>query len=126
LSRILAGQIRLDVQRIALADIINSAVESALPTAHAKGVRLEKILDPRGSMVSGDPGRLQQIVWNLLSNAVKFTPEGGRVQILLERVNSHVEISVSDTGIGIALDFLPRRARFDFCSELTVAGLARG
>jgi PAS domain S-box-containing protein len=107
LSRILAGQIRLDVQRIALSDVISSAVESALPSAHAKGVRLEKILDPRGSIVSGDPGRLQQVVWNLLSNAVKFTPQGGRVQVLLERVNSHIEISVTDTGIGIPLDFLP-------------------
>lgn len=107
LSRILAGQMRLDVQRIALSDVITSAVESALPAAHAKGVRIEKVLDPRGSIVSGDPGRLQQIVWNLLSNAIKFTPKGGRVQVLLERVNSHIEISVSDTGVGIPLDFLP-------------------
>jgi CheY-like chemotaxis protein len=107
LSRILAGQVRLDVQRIALADVIAAAVESALPTAHAKGVRLEKLLDPRGSVVGGDPARLQQIVWNLLSNSIKFTPKGGRVQVLLERVDSHIEISVVDTGIGIPLNFLP-------------------
>ncbi|HEX2829083.1 MAG TPA: PAS domain S-box protein [Burkholderiales bacterium] len=107
LSRILAGQVRLDVQRIALADVIAAAVESALPTAHAKSVRLEKLLDPRGSIVAGDPARLQQVVWNLLSNAVKFTPKGGRVQVLLERVDSHIEISVVDTGIGIPLQFLP-------------------
>jgi PAS domain S-box-containing protein len=107
LSRILAGQVRLDVQRIALVDIVRSAIESAEPTARTKGVRLESVLDPRGSMVSGDPGRLQQIVWNLLSNAIKFTPKGGKVQVLLERVNSHVEITVSDTGIGIPLSFLP-------------------
>ena len=107
LSRILAGQIRLDVQRLALVDVITAAVESAAPGAHAKGVRLEKILDPRGSLVSGDPARLQQIVWNLLSNAIKFTPRGGRVQVLLERVNSHIELSVSDTGIGIPIGFLP-------------------
>jgi signal transduction histidine kinase len=107
LSRILAGQVRLDVQRVALTDVISAAVESAEPGAHAKGVRLEKVFDSRGSIVSGDPARLQQVVWNLLSNAVKFTPKGGRVQVLLERVNSHVEVSVSDTGIGISLTFLP-------------------
>jgi PAS domain S-box-containing protein len=107
LSRILAGQIRLDVQRLALVDVITAAVESAAPGAHAKGVRLEKVLDPRGSLVSGDPARLQQVVWNLLSNAIKFTPRGGRVQVLLERVNSHIEMSVSDTGIGIPISFLP-------------------
>jgi PAS domain S-box-containing protein len=130
LSRILAGQIRLDVQRIALSDIIGSAVESALPSAHAKGVRLEKILDPRGSMVSGDPGRLQQVVWNLLSNAVKFTPQGGRVQVLLERVNSHIEISVTDTGIGIPLAFLPhvfeRFSQKDSTASRAYGGLGLG
>jgi PAS domain S-box-containing protein len=107
LSRILAGQVRLDVQRIALVDVVSAALESAQPTAAAKGVRLEKVLDPRGSMVSGDPGRLQQVVWNLVSNAIKFTPKGGRIQVLLQRINSHVEVSVSDTGIGIPAAFLP-------------------
>jgi PAS domain S-box-containing protein len=107
LSRILAGQVRLDAQRIALADVISAAVESAQPAAVAKGIRLEKILDARASTVSGDPARLQQVVWNLLSNAIKFTPKGGRVQVLLERVDSHLEVSVSDTGIGIPFTFLP-------------------
>jgi PAS domain S-box-containing protein len=107
LSRILAGRMRLDVQRVALVDVVRGAIESAMPAAQAKGVELESILDPRGGKVSGDPGRLQQVVWNLLSNAIKFTPKGGRVQVLLERVNSHIEISVADTGIGIPLSFLP-------------------
>jgi PAS domain S-box-containing protein len=107
LSRILAGQMRLDLQRVALTDVITGAVESAQPTADAKGVRLETIVDARRGVVSGDPGRLQQVVWNLLSNAIKFTPRGGKVQVLLERVNSHVELTVSDTGIGIPVDFLP-------------------
>ncbi|HSC24196.1 MAG TPA: PAS domain S-box protein [Casimicrobiaceae bacterium] len=107
LSRILAGQLRLDVQRVALADVIRAAIESAQPAADAKGVRLETILDARRGIVSGDAGRLQQIIWNLLSNAIKFTPKGGRVQVLLERVNSHIEVTVSDTGIGIPADFLP-------------------
>jgi PAS domain S-box-containing protein len=107
LSRILAGRVRLDVQRLELVDIVRGAIESSFPAAQAKGVRLESILDPRGGLVSGDPGRLQQVVWNLLNNAIKFTPKEGRVQVLLERVNSHIEISVADTGIGIPLSFLP-------------------
>src|SRR5690606_25285767 len=88
-------------------DVVRGAIESALPAAQGKGVRLESILDPGAAIVSGDPGRLQQVIWNLLSNAIKFTPRGGRVQVLLERVNSHVEISVSDTGIGIPASFMP-------------------
>ena len=130
LSRILAGQIRLDVQRLALVDVIAAAVESAAPGAHAKGVRLEKILDPRGSLVSGDPARLQQVVWNLLSNAIKFTPRGGRVQVLLERVNSHIELSVSDTGIGIPIAFLPhvfeRFTQKDSSASRSHSGLGLG
>jgi CheY-like chemotaxis protein/anti-sigma regulatory factor (Ser/Thr protein kinase) len=70
-------------------------------------VRIHKVLDSLAGSVSGDPARLQQIIWNLLTNAVKFTPKGGQVQVLLERVNSHVEISVIDTGQGIKPDFLP-------------------
>ena len=77
------------------------------PAAEAKGVRVETLLDPDAAPVSGDPERLQQVLWNLLSNAVKFTNRGGRVQVRLERVNSHVEVAVSDTGIGIAPEFLP-------------------
>jgi len=107
LSRILAGQVRLDVQRVALVDVIRNAIESAQPAADAKGVRLENILDARRCIVSGDAGRLQQIIWNLLTNAIKFTPKGGRVQVLLELVNSHIEVTVSDTGIGIPPEFLP-------------------
>jgi PAS domain S-box-containing protein len=107
LSRIMAGRIRLDVQRVMLSDVIRGAVESAQPTAQSKGVRLETILDPLAGSVSGDPARLQQVMWNLLSNAIKFTPKRGRVQVLLERVNSHLEVTVSDTGIGIPPDFLP-------------------
>ena len=107
LSRIMSGRIRLDVQQIAMVDLVRGAIESAEPTAQAKGVRLESILDPRGGTVSGDPARLQQIFWNLLSNAIKFTPKGGKVQVLLQRVNSHIEFSVSDTGIGIPASFLP-------------------
>jgi PAS domain S-box-containing protein len=107
LSRIMAGRIRLDVQRLTLSDVVQAALESIEPAALAKGIRVEKILDPFTGSISGDPARLQQVVWNLLSNAVKFTGKGGRIQIVVERVDSHVELSVSDTGIGIAPEFLP-------------------
>ena len=106
-SRIVSGKIRLDVQPVELPLIVDNAVATVQPAADAKGVRLQTIIDPRVGPVSGDPDRLQQVVWNLLSNAVKFTPKGGRVQVRLERVNSHIEIVVSDTGVGIRPDFLP-------------------
>jgi signal transduction histidine kinase len=70
-----------------------------------KGVRLITVLDPNAGPVAGDAGRLQQVVWNLLTNAIKFTPRGGRVQVVLERVNSHLELNVTDTGDGIEPDF---------------------
>jgi signal transduction histidine kinase/ActR/RegA family two-component response regulator len=106
-SRIVSGKIRLDVQPVELPLIVDNAVATIQPAADAKGVRIQTLVDPRVGNVSGDPGRLQQVVWNLVSNAVKFTPKKGRVQVRLERVNSHVEIVVSDTGIGIRPDFLP-------------------
>jgi PAS domain S-box-containing protein len=106
-SRIVSGKIRLDVQPVELPLIIDNAVGTVQPAADAKGVRLQTIIGPHVGPVSGDPDRLQQVVWNLLSNAVKFTPKDGRVQVRLERVDSHTEIVVSDTGIGISPDFLP-------------------
>jgi signal transduction histidine kinase/CheY-like chemotaxis protein len=106
-SRINAGKLRLDVRPLDLVDVIGSAVEVVRPAADAKGVKLDAVLDPSAGFISGDPDRLQQVVWNLLSNAVKFTPRGGRVQARLERVNSHVEVTISDTGSGISPDFLP-------------------
>jgi CheY-like chemotaxis protein len=87
--------------------IVDNAVATVQPAADAKGVRVQTMVDPRVGPVSGDPDRLQQVVWNLLANAVKFTPKNGRVQVTLQCVNSHVEIVVSDTGIGIRPDFLP-------------------
>ena len=106
-SRIVSGKIRLDVQPVELPLVLHNAVATVQPAADAKGVRLHTIVDPRAGPVAGDPERLQQVVWNLLSNAVKFTPKGGRVEIRLERVDSSIEIVVSDTGIGIRPDFLP-------------------
>jgi PAS domain S-box-containing protein len=107
MSRIISGKIRLEVQRFDLATVVRAAVETVKPAAEAKGVRLHTVLDALASPVSGDPNRLQQVFWNLLTNAIKFTPKGGRVQVLLERVNSHLEVSVIDSGEGIAPEFLP-------------------
>lgn len=106
-SRIISGKLKLDVRPTDLAAVVEAAVESVLPAAQAKGIRLQRVLDSGSSLISGDPDRLQQVVWNLLSNAIKFTPKGGRVQIRLERVNSHVEIIATDTGIGISPQVLP-------------------
>jgi signal transduction histidine kinase len=101
-SRIVTGKLRLDVQPTELAPIIEAAVESVSPAAEARNIRLQRVLDSGPSMVSGDPNRLQQVVWNLLTNAIKFTPKGGRVQSVLERVNSHVESCRYRSGEGIA------------------------
>jgi PAS domain S-box-containing protein len=106
-SRIVSGKIHLKMQRVDLPPLLVVSVETVQPTADAKGVRLRTTVDPGVVQVAGDPDRLQQVLWNLLSNAVKFTPPGGQVDVRLERTDSHAEITVSDTGIGIAPDFLP-------------------
>jgi PAS domain S-box-containing protein len=107
MSRIISGKIHLEVQPLYLHDVVGHAIDSVLQTAAAKNIRILPLLDSRIGLVRGDPNRLQQVLWNLLSNAIKFTPGGGRVQVVLERVNSHVEISVEDNGIGIRDEFLP-------------------
>jgi PAS domain S-box-containing protein len=106
-SRIITGKLRMDVQAADPNSFIEAAIEAVRPAAEAKGVRVQKIIDTGLVTVQGDPVRLQQVVWNLLSNAIKFTPRDGRVQVRMERVNSHVEIVVNDTGQGIPPDFLP-------------------
>jgi signal transduction histidine kinase len=107
-SRIITGQLRLDIRPVNLVEVIHSAIDTVAPAAAAKGVRLQPLLGQPGLPVAGDSQRLQQVVWNLLSNAVKFTPRDGRVDVRLRRFDSHVEIVVSDTGEGIAPEFLPR------------------
>ena len=129
-SRIISGKFRLNVEPTQVVRVIEAAIESVRPAADAKGVRLQAVLDPDAGPVSGDAGRLQQVIWNLLSNAVKFTPRGGRVQARLARVNSHVEIVVSDTGQGIAQEFLPymfdRFRQADGSSTRSHGGLGLG
>ena len=105
-SRITAGKLRLDVRPVELAPVVQTALDAVRPAAEAKSVKLAWRLDPFGFVI-GDPERLQQVFWNLLSNAIKFTPQGGGVTVALERVDGFVEVRVTDTGIGIAADFLP-------------------
>jgi PAS domain S-box-containing protein len=107
LSGIISGKVRLDVQRVDLPNVLNESIETVRPTAEAKGIRLQALVDPFAGPISGDPNRLKQVFWNLLSNAIKFTPKEGKVQVLLERVDSHLEVAVIDTGEGIAPEFLP-------------------
>jgi PAS domain S-box-containing protein len=107
LSRIVTGRLRLDVQPVDLIAVTGMAIDVVRPAADAKGIRLEAVLEPSARLVSGDPDRLQQVLWNLLSNAVKFTPRGGRVEIQLQRVNSQAELAVRDTGEGISPELLP-------------------
>ncbi len=106
-SRVISGKLRLDIRQVNLLDLMRGAVEAMGPALAAKGIRLETTIDPKGGPIAGDPERLQQIIWNLLSNATKFTPEGGRVQLHMEQSESHLEMSVADTGVGIAPEFLP-------------------
>lgn len=106
-SRIITGKLRLEFAACELESVIQAAAESIRPTAEAKGVRLQVLLEPDAGPIFGDRERLQQIVWNLLSNGVKFTRHGGLVQVKLQRINAHVEIVVTDTGVGIKPDFLP-------------------
>lgn len=106
-SRIVSGNLRLEPRAVQVQQVIEAALDSIRPAADAKQMRLSLSIDPNAGPVSGDPERLQQIVWNLLSNAVKFTPAGGRISVSLLETNSHVEIAVSDTGQGIPPQFLP-------------------
>jgi len=106
-ARIISGKLRLIVGPVNPASVIEESVETIRPAAEAKGVSLGADLPSEIGQITGDPARLQQIVWNLLSNAIKFTPQGGRVEARLERVDPHIRITVSDTGKGISPDFLP-------------------
>jgi signal transduction histidine kinase/ActR/RegA family two-component response regulator len=106
-SRVVSGKFRLDVRPIELVPVIKAAVESQRPASDAKAIRLHLVLDDRAGQISGDSERLQQVMGNLLSNAIKFTPKGGSVQVTLGRAESHVEMGVADSGIGIESAFLP-------------------
>jgi len=106
-SRIVSGRLRLQPQPVEVSAVVRDAVDTVRPAADAKRVRLEIVDDAVGVRVLGDPARLQQVAWNLLANGVKFTPEGGRVTVLVERKPQEARIVISDTGEGIAPEFLP-------------------
>ena len=107
LSRVATGRMRLRLQPVDLEEVVRQAVDSARPAAAAKGQRLELVADVGGCIVNGDPDRLLQVIWNLLSNATRYTPRGGKIQVVVARINSHVEVRVSDTGSGIDEELLP-------------------
>lgn len=107
MSRILSGRLRLDVQQVQPAEIVEAAISAAEPAATAKSVRIISDLDPHTGPIVGDPTRLQQIIWNLLNNAIKFTPAKGTVTVKLKRGEYSLDILVTDTGEGITPEFLP-------------------
>jgi PAS domain S-box-containing protein len=129
IGRVVSGKLRLNVQRVELIAAIEAAVETARFAAEAKSIRLQSVLDP-SVVVTGDPGRLQQIFWNLLSNAVKFTPKGGTIGIVMKRVNSHAEISFTDNGQGMSQEFLgkafDRFRQADSADTRALTGLGLG
>ncbi|HEX8560416.1 MAG TPA: PAS domain S-box protein [Pyrinomonadaceae bacterium] len=105
-SRVVTGKLSLELERVELALVVQAALDTIRPAADAKSIRLRAALDPRAE-VTGDPARLRQVVWNLLSNAVKFTPPGGEVGVSAARLLTHARVEVSDTGQGIAAEFVP-------------------
>jgi PAS domain S-box-containing protein len=129
-ARIISGKLRLEIGPVDLNLVIEQAVQTIRPAADAKGISLRADLPPEIGQITGDPARLQQVVWNLLSNAVKFTPSEGRVEVRLERVDPHICITVSDTGKGISPDFLPyvfdRFRQADASSARRYGGLGLG
>ena len=107
ISRAVKGQIHLNVQPVEIGEVIDAALDSIRPAAHAKSIELRSQIKTRNSIVDADPDRLQEILWNLLANAVKFTPQGGKIEINVERLDHHLEIVVKDSGVGIEPEFLP-------------------
>jgi CheY-like chemotaxis protein len=129
-ARIISGKLRLEVGPVDLVSVIEQAVQTIYPAADAKGISIVTDLPSEIGQITGDPARLQQVVWNLLSNAVKFTPQGGRVEARLERADPYIRITVSDTGKGISPDFLPyvfdRFRQADASSAKRYGGLGLG
>ncbi|HKG81245.1 MAG TPA: ATP-binding protein, partial [Pyrinomonadaceae bacterium] len=105
--RIITGKLRIEFQPVSFASIAESAINSLRPAIDAKQLQLEMTIDPAAGPILGDPARLQQIVTNLLSNAIKFTPNGGKIEVGLERFDSHVRLKVRDSGVGIPTQHLP-------------------
>jgi signal transduction histidine kinase/ActR/RegA family two-component response regulator len=130
MSRIISGKLRLEVNDVHLADVITAGIDAVRHSADAKGIRIQSVLDSALGPIRGDASRLQQVIWNLLANAVKFTPKGGRIVVTLAKTDSHAEITVADTGIGIKPEFLPhlfeRFRQADASTTRTQGGLGLG
>jgi signal transduction histidine kinase/CheY-like chemotaxis protein len=107
-SRIISGKMRLELQPLAPASVLDTVLATVQPAAEAKAIRIATTIDPAAGPVLADAGRLQQVIWNLMTNALKFTPEGGHVDIRLERTGAHVQLAIADTGSGIDADLLPQ------------------
>ncbi len=129
-SRIVSGKLRLDMRPVCPSTLLSAAMDAVRPAAESRSIQMESAFDPDAGPVMGDPDRLQQVFWNLLSNAIKFTPEGGRVQVSLARAGSSAEVTVADSGEGIAPEFLPhvfeRFRQADASSTRTHKGLGLG
>ncbi|HZF38820.1 MAG TPA: ABC transporter substrate binding protein, partial [Blastocatellia bacterium] len=129
-ARIISGKLKLEVHPVALVGVVTAALDAVRPAAQAKSIDMVSDIDPRAGQITGDPGRLQQVVWNLLSNAIKFTPQSGRVELRMESVDHHVRITISDTGKGIEPEFLPfvfdRFRQSDSSSARRFGGLGLG
>jgi PAS domain S-box-containing protein len=129
-ARIISGKLKLEVSPVALVSVVTAAIEAVRPAAQAKNIEIFSHIDPRAGHITGDPGRLQQVVWNLLSNAIKFTAQSGRVELRMESVDHHVRITVTDTGKGIEPEFMPfvfdRFRQSDSSSARRFGGLGLG
>jgi PAS domain S-box-containing protein len=130
ISRAITGKLRIDARPVDITSSLDAALESIRPAAEAKAIKIEVQHESYPTLITGDADRLQQVFWNLLSNAVKFTPRRGRVTVKIARLNSHLEITVSDSGAGIGKDFLPfifkRFTQADTTSARKHAGLGLG
>jgi signal transduction histidine kinase/CheY-like chemotaxis protein len=130
ISRVITGKLRINARPVDITDSLESALESIRPAAEAKQIQIEVEREPYASVITGDSDRLQQVFWNLLSNAVKFTPRGGRVKISVSRIESQLEIAISDTGAGIKQEFIPyifdRFTQADTTTARRHAGLGLG
>jgi CheY-like chemotaxis protein/two-component sensor histidine kinase len=129
-QRIMAGKIRLSLRTVDLGNVVRAAAETVQPSADAKGVKLQLLLDLDTPTIAGDPDRLQQVVWNLLSNAIKFAPAGGRIQVRLSKIDDACELVVEDNGPGISPEFIPhmfeRFRQADSSTTRTHKGLGLG
>jgi CheY-like chemotaxis protein/anti-sigma regulatory factor (Ser/Thr protein kinase) len=130
ISRIVSGRLRIEFKPVDMAAVIAAAVETLRPAAEAKKIRIQTVLSSAGGPILGDADRLQQVIWNLLSNAIRFTGKDGFIQMELQRIESQVEIRVTDNGIGIKPEFFPhlfeRFTQADSSTTRSRGGLGMG